>query len=198
MASRRVCSIEDCGNLVKARNLCSKHYMRFRTHGDPLIQKRASNGSLLRWLEQHIGYLGNDCLLWPFKSLTRGGYPNTIVFDGKKVAAHRVMCFLVHGEPPTSSHEAAHSCRSASSGCVHPHHMRWATRAENQHDRVKDGTHNRGERCANSKLTESQVKEMRLLSDQISQSALAARFGVGQWQVSRILSGKRWAWLEGL
>lgn len=34
------CSIDDCVGPVIARGWCGKHYMRWRTHGDPLVTKR--------------------------------------------------------------------------------------------------------------------------------------------------------------
>lgn len=31
-----ICAVEDCGALVLARGWCTKHYQRWRSHGDPL------------------------------------------------------------------------------------------------------------------------------------------------------------------
>ncbi len=36
----RVCSIEDCEAAVRCRGWCSKHYSRFKAHGDPLVTKK--------------------------------------------------------------------------------------------------------------------------------------------------------------
>lgn len=33
--SEKACEVGDCGTVVYARGLCSKHYQRWRTHGDP-------------------------------------------------------------------------------------------------------------------------------------------------------------------
>ena len=39
------CSISECGKPFKARGLCSAHYKLWRTNGNPLLKKRADNGS---------------------------------------------------------------------------------------------------------------------------------------------------------
>lgn len=45
----------------------------------------------------------------------------------------RIICELVHGEPPTSAHEAGHTCpKGERAGCISPFHLQWMTRAENE------------------------------------------------------------------
>ena len=36
-----ICSVEGCGRPTRARDLCNKHYLRSRAHGDPTITLRA-------------------------------------------------------------------------------------------------------------------------------------------------------------
>ena len=55
----------------------------------------------------------------------------------------------------------------------------------------------RGTRNGSSKLTESAVLEIRdLLASGVSQTVVAAQFGVRQASVSAIARGKSWAWLK--
>jgi hypothetical protein len=68
--------------------------------------------------------------------------------------------------------------------------LRWDTPRNNQLDRIKHGTSNRGERCAAAKLTEAQV--MAIFADTRLQREIAADYGVLQNTISRIKSGKRW------
>lgn len=35
MADQKICSVEGCGNPHHAREYCTKHYLRFKKHGDP-------------------------------------------------------------------------------------------------------------------------------------------------------------------
>lgn len=41
---KKPCIIKDCFNPHKAHGWCSKHYMRFRKHGDPNINLRPDMG----------------------------------------------------------------------------------------------------------------------------------------------------------
>lgn len=69
--------------------------------------------------------------------------------------------------------------------------LRWDTTRNNQLDRIKHGTSNRGERCAAAKLTEAQVRAIK--TDPRLQREIAAEYGVRESAISRIKSGKRWA-----
>jgi hypothetical protein len=69
--------------------------------------------------------------------------------------------------------------------------LRWDTTRNNQLDRIKHGTSNRGERCATAKLTEAQVRA--ILVDTRLQREIAADYGVRENTISRIKSGKRWS-----
>jgi hypothetical protein len=73
-------------------------------------------------------------------------------------------------------------------------HLRWATVAENQADRVAHGTDNRGERCAATKLAAAQVIEI-LRSDERGID-LAARFGVSPQNITTIRKRRTWLHLE--
>lgn len=68
--------------------------------------------------------------------------------------------------------------------------LRWGTPQENADDRIRHGTQARGEDSAQAKLTEADVLEIR--ASALSQSALAARFGVCQSRISLIRSGRSW------
>jgi len=70
--------------------------------------------------------------------------------------------------------------------------LRWDTPKNNQADRIRHGTTNRGERCGTAKLTLEQVKEIR--EDNRLQREIAVDYGVLQNTISRIKSGKRWAY----
>ena len=127
----------------------------------------------------------DDCILWPFS--TRRGYGATWL-NGRHVGAHRLSLIVNCGEPPTSSHQAAHSCTNRS--CVNPKHLRWATPSENQNDRIAHGTDLRGESVGNSKLNESQIIEIR--KSKKSLRALGREYGVTFNNISMIKMGKTW------
>lgn len=181
---RPACSIDGCSRKAAAKGLCSAHYKRFMRHGSPYVVMRQANGTYRKWLEAHVNHEGDVCLIWPF-ARDRNGY-----------GPSREMCRLAHGEPPTPDHQAAHSCANGHEGCVHPVHLRWATRLENQGEMVAHGHSNQGERCPITPLTENDVREIRRLKGTMSQRAIAKRYGICHQTVGNIHRRKTWWCLE--
>jgi hypothetical protein len=139
----------------------------------------------LDFLHSHVNYDGDGCLTWPFARVP-AGYGNFKCGD-KGGYAHRYMCKLVNGPPPTPKHEAAHSCGRGHLACVDPRHLSWKTRSENQKDRTRHGRANRGTgRAGPRKLTPSQVLEIRSLYGNVTNADLAARFNVSRGTIRKI------------
>jgi hypothetical protein len=134
----------------------------------------------------------DECILWDGGSFA-SGYPR-VKIDGKNRRGNRVVCTEHHGAPPSDDSEAAHSCGVPA--CINPRHLRWATREENQADRLIHGTHNHGERNPNSKLTSDDVADLRSLYGEggVSTRALGRRYGISHTQVRDILHGRSWSW----
>lgn len=195
MAALRLCSIPDCGKRAKSGALCSMHYERKRVYGSP-DGGQFHHGARMRFLtDTALHWQSNSCLYFP-KSLSRKiGYP-TVRNDGLNTNASRIVCRMAHGEPPSTQHEAAHSCGNGHLGCINPKHLRWATHIENVADRTIHGTTARGERMGLSKLSESDVREIRALRGKVSIVKLASVFGVSDTCISAIQLRKSWAWLE--
>ncbi len=129
-------------------------------------------GDAARWLIDHVSYNGDDCLLWPFGCAVGYGSVN---HKRRTHRAHRLMCALAHGAPPTPKHQAAHSCGIGH--CVNPHHLSWKTNGENQIDRRKHGTASKV--FAQKKITPEQDVEIRKLrSEGVPLQKLASMFGV--------------------
>lgn len=189
------CAIDGCEKPLLARGWCGMHYHRWERYGDPLA------GSTFRGEKQKyyetvvLAYDGDDCLIWPYQ---RGAYGyGSINIPGVGTRyVHRLACEAINGPPPSSAHEAAHNCGNGAGGCCNPKHLRWATRTENQRDRVGHGTSNRGSKHGMSKLDEFTVPQILAARGTESQRKIGARFGVSQAAVSMIFSGERWAWLH--
>jgi hypothetical protein len=133
------------------------------------------------------------CVVWPF-AIDRG---YAVMGDGgrRRILVSRWICEKVYGPSPTPKHEVAHLpviCHNRS--CINPRHLRWATRQENQNDRLLDDTAVRGERVGTSKLIAAQVIAIRSrwASGEVSQRALGAEYGVSQALISDIVHGARW------
>ena len=72
----------------------------------------------------------------------------------------------------------------------HLSNLRWDTAKNNQADRVRHGTTNRGENCGTAKLTGIQVDAIR--QDTRLHRLIALDYGVRANTISRIKSGVRW------
>jgi hypothetical protein len=200
MASKfKACSIDRCnGNAhysVKgARGYCSAHYGRFTRHGDPLGGKPTMEGDPLRFVHAVvIPYDGGDCLAWPYTRISKGY--GQISIDGKMITAHRYVCTIAHGTPPSPKYQASHNCGKGHLGCVNPQHLEWKTVKANHSDKLIHGTSQRGERCSRSKLLETQVREILKLKGLRTQRELASEFGVNPATICAIYRRKTWAWL---
>lgn len=189
----QVCKADGCEREVSAKGLCVNHYVRLRKRGSyeddalsPRYRRRA------KWLTAHADHDDDECLIWPFGASDHGRGQATLA--GKHMSAPRAMCMLAHGKPPTERHHAAHSCGNGHSGCINPKHLRWATPAENEADKMEHGTLRRGTEINTNKLGEDDVMAIRASAE--SGVALARRYGVTPSAVSSIRTGKSWSWLK--
>jgi hypothetical protein len=182
------CAVPDCSKSSFCRSYCRTHYERWKRYGDPLFVKKAMSerGTPMKWLLEHRLYDGKECLTWPFAKFPDG---RAHMRAGKPT---RIMCELRNGLPPTTIHEAAHSCGNGHKACVNPTHLYWATSAENAQDRETHGTVSRGESHGGSKLTVEAVKRIREEAQHRPKKELAAEYGVSPSVITKVVRGYSW------
>jgi hypothetical protein len=190
----KTCGVAGCQRRLMATGLCDLHYKRRWATGEigPSNLVIAERGEPLQWLLDHAKTHVSGCLTWPYSRAPDGRA--TIAINRYAMPAARVMCEIVHGPAPFPKAEAAHRCGLGRQGCVSPACVRWATRSENQMDRVIHGTSNRGERCTKSKLTQEQVLAIR--TDKRSCKEIASHYGVSVNHVKSIRGRRSWRWLD--
>ena len=123
---------------------------------------------------------------WPWQgSKDQDGYGK---FGCNFIRSHRMAYELTHGLIPTGMC-VCHICDNPL--CCNPAHLWLGTNAENTSDKVSKGRHPRGAVVVTAKLSPDDVKAIRSLN--LSQGKIAEAFGIGQTQVSRIMSRESWA-----
>jgi hypothetical protein len=152
---------------------------------------KAMAGEPLRYFNDVVmTYEGDDCLPWPF-SVMESGY-GQLRFNGRSRSIGPLICEMKYGPKPPL-HLALHQCRTRS--CANYRHYRWGTASQNQADRVRDGTSNRGEQGPSAKLTEEAVLEIRKIGRAVPLRELGSRYGVTDSAISCVLLGRSWSWL---
>lgn len=127
-----------------------------------------------------------ECLDW--KGCLVSGYGH-VSWKGKKIRAHKLAFFLVHGRWPRGV--LRHSCDRKQ--CVESGHLIEGTQAENMKDAVERGQIRRGERHRSAKLTVEKVEEARRLhSEGWSFEKIGRHFGVSNVSARKAVLGITW------
>lgn len=149
---------------------------------------KRGEGEGAAFLRANVDYKGEGCLQWPLSEMPTGY--GVLAYLGKNHYAHRFMCELVKGPPPSPVHEAAHSCGRGKFGCVDPRHLSWKTPTANALDCRGHGTQSRNTWGPMGKLSKNQIAEIWALKGRETQTKTAERFGVSASTIRDIYLGR--------
>lgn len=110
----------------------------------------------------------------------------TFCIEGKKHLAHRYSYSLLKGEIPEGLC-VLHQCDNPK--CVNPDHLFLGTHMDNTIDKMSKGRQPKGDNHGRSKLTETQVEEIKLSN--LTQLELANIYNVSQQHISRLKKNQR-------
>lgn len=152
----------------------------------------------------------NDCILWQWAKQP-GGY-GIITKNKRNFNVTRVVMARIHGDLP-QGHVVAHKCDNPA--CFNPKHLFIGTPADNVRDMINKGRNPkgsihwaarmpervlRGEKVGTSKLTQSDVEQIRNdyrpgsagHPSEFSLSGLSRKYGVSFQTIHKIVKNQRW------
>jgi hypothetical protein len=152
---------------------------------------------LWNWFISSLDKKENGC--WEWSGCRINGKYGLMVYNGGVILTHRYA--LAHNlkKDITKDTYVLHSCNNPP--CCNPDHLREGSHQENMTQRNTEGRlargkqHGdkvRGEKQGQSKLTDSQVIEIRENTEKLSQNGLANKYRVSRWNIRRIQQGLSW------
>jgi hypothetical protein len=136
------------------------------------------------------------CWIWlaSKERIAKGKYGTFKLKSYVTSRAHRVAYALYYGRSPGEL-LVCHTCDNPQ--CVNPSHLFLGTVQDNSDDMVRKGRASkqdqRGERNKAAKLSAEQIETIRdLIRANLTNTAIAARYGVTHQAISRIRRGRSW------
>jgi len=133
---------------------------------------------------------------WPWRrGRSRYGYGAFMLDQGKQIVASRYAYILTHG-PIATIAMVCHSCDNPP--CCNPAHLFLGTKTDNMVDRDSKGRQARGERGGTARLTEDDVRAIRIryAAGNDSQQRIADEYGISQFMISAIVRRAAWKHVE--
>lgn len=107
-------------------------------------------------------------------------------------SVHRLVCRAFRGPPPSEKHVAAHSNGIKTDN--REINLRWATRSENEEDKILHGTMNQGTRHHKAKLNDDMVRKIR--KDNRPSRVIAREIGMDKSIILDVKNRKIWKHVE--
>lgn len=187
------CAVEGCEDEAKFLGWCRMHHARWLRHGstDVHIRERLlrPGEALPFFLATYLTPAAHDPG-WP---TDREDYAWITTPEYGKINIHVYACLLAHGPKPYPDWHTAHSCVKNRT-CFFADHVRWASPADNENDKIEQGTKIYGELHPKSRLTDEAVAYSRVehAAGRASISDLARQFDVGYTTMFYAIKGITW------
>jgi len=150
-----------------------------------------SDAEFSEWFNTKLNICENGCWEWTLGK-TQDGY-GKIKRNGKTITAHKWSLERLLGRPLGQGMVTRHTCNNRQ--CCNPSHLLEGTPIDNVNDKIRDGRNigPRGELQGNSKLTTSDVIDIKNYNGPLTHKELGVLYGVSRTCITRIINGKRWA-----
>jgi hypothetical protein len=163
-----ICIVDYCNKKTRRKDYCEMHYYRKRRNGSLYVPKTRTK-KIQFVIDDHGCYICTS-----HKSLLNGYYH--IRIHGKRKLMHRHVYEEMYGEISKGLY-VRHKCDNPR--CINPEHLEVGTPKDNSKDMVDRGRSKKGENHPRSKLTNDQVKEIRIMSSrEIKRKDICNIFGI--------------------
>lgn len=190
MKANKVCTVTGCTDPIHGKQWCSKHYQRWKAHGDPehtkTVTKDMSVEERLRFYGWDVveGRLDTPC--WEFKGYTDSNGYCQISIGGKETLVHRLAYQTWVG--PLGKGEGYHGTvvrhKCDNPPCMNPQHLVAGTQTDNMRDMKTNGTSNR------PVLDAEKARAIRASTE--GTKVLAEMYAVTATTILGVRSGKTW------
>lgn len=141
--------------------------------------------------------IARDDVCWEWQgNLNADGY-GYVNYSGFPNLVHRLMWMIHNGREIEHGHSIRHTCDNPK--CVNPAHLIQSTHAQSMEDMAKKGraSKRKGEDNPNSKLTEGDVRSIKLMiAAGEGRRKTAKEHDISLAAVDRIVNGKSWTHLR--
>lgn len=171
------CKIENCNGKYVAKDYCSRHYQRFKFHGDPLYTEREFHGSIKTPEYSAWNNMKDRCSNPNYHSYQHYGGRGITVCD--KWRNSFVAFFADMGKKPFPK---AQMDRIDNNKGYYKENCHWVSCTANNRNQTK------------TKLTEQTVQDIREIYQygNITQKGLGLIYRIGQGHICRIIHNKMW------
>jgi hypothetical protein len=200
-----VCIYPDCSGRVVANGWCNLHYRRLKNGVALDAPRRVINRrpgvlrppgvSPVDWFWQ--GFKRDEqtgCMEWQRAKVAKGYGACAEEVGSGSGDAHVEAWVLTNGHVPQGLY-VCHTCDNPP--CGEPTHLWVGTAADNNKDKAEKGRAVRGEAHPKSRLTATQVRDIRIrLAAGESMNSIARLYGVSHPAIKAIATGKTWKHLS--
>lgn len=181
------CAVDGCERPYYAKLHCRLHWERMYSTGNTARSNASPDMPVKDRLALHSKRAG-ECIEWTGHR-DKDGYGD-ITINRTMLRAHRAA-YDVHKGPIPSGLLVRHTCDNPP--CINPDHLLVGTNADNMVDRSERGRAPRGAGNPAAKLTDSEVIKIRQFrAEGATYRELAARFGVGESTIGRVVKRTHW------
>lgn len=150
---------------------------------------KEADGRFLKRFWEKINVIKDKVSCWEWTSTLKPVGYGSICIHGKTTFSHRKVQELMHGKIPNNLH-VLHKCDNRK--CCRPSHLFLGNHQDNMDDMIRKGRNHKGENHFFAKLTEQDVRDIRILYGTYSVKDIAKMYNVDRKTISSIGLYKSW------